>query len=169
MVTLAGLEPATSPVPQLEQGRSVPLELQRHYNPHDCLWRCKGGSGRMIQERFASWRQQASVIGAVGKAAAFAVLRIAHLRQVAALQVVATTLEMALGRARLPYNRQQHQRCRQRDDKHSHDLAPLFSVAAAPLLMSDTRRPERLGHVYAMWRAVRDGLLSDLSRLELPR
>jgi hypothetical protein len=31
------------------------------------------------------WQQQASVIGAVGKAAAFAVLRIAHLRQVAAL------------------------------------------------------------------------------------
>ena len=66
------------------------------------------------------------MIGAVGigKAAAFAVLRIAHLRQVAALQVVATTLEMALGRARLRYDRQQHQRCRQRDDKHSHDLAP---------------------------------------------
>jgi hypothetical protein len=66
------------------------------------------------------------VIGAVGigKAAAFAVLRIAHLRQVAALQVVATTLEMAPGRARLRYDRQQYQRCRQRDDKHSHDLAP---------------------------------------------
>jgi hypothetical protein len=31
---------------------------------------------------------------------------------------------MALGRARLRYDRQQHQRCRQRDDKHSHDLAP---------------------------------------------
>jgi hypothetical protein len=31
---------------------------------------------------------------------------------------------MALGRARLRRDRQQHQRCRQRDDKHSHDLAP---------------------------------------------
>jgi hypothetical protein len=31
---------------------------------------------------------------------------------------------MALGRARLRYDRQQRQRCRQRDDKHSHDLAP---------------------------------------------
>jgi hypothetical protein len=37
MVTLTGLEPATSPVPQLEQGRSIPLELQRHHNPHDSL------------------------------------------------------------------------------------------------------------------------------------
>jgi hypothetical protein len=109
------------------------------------------------------------VIGAVGKAAAFAVLRIAHLRQVAALQVVATTLEMALGRARLRYDRQQHQRCRQRDDKHSHDLAPLFSVAAAPLLVLETCGPERIGYVYDMRRAVRDGLLSDLSGLELPR
>jgi hypothetical protein len=77
-----------------------------------------------LKWRSASWRQQASVIGAIGKAAAFAVLRIAHLRQVAALQVVATTLEMALGRARLQYDRQQHQSCRQRDHKHSHDLAP---------------------------------------------
>jgi aspartate aminotransferase-like enzyme len=57
-------------------------------------------------------------------AAAFTVLRIAHLGQAAALQVVATALEMALGRARLRRDRQQHQRCRQQDDKHSHDLAP---------------------------------------------
>ena len=57
-------------------------------------------------------------------AAAFTVLRIAHLGQAAALQVVATALEMALGRARLRRDRQQHQRCRQRDDKYSHDLAP---------------------------------------------
>jgi hypothetical protein len=62
-------------------------------------------------------------------AAAFTVLRIAHLGQAAALQVVATALEMALGRARLRRDRQQHQRCRQRDDKHSHDLAP-FSLTS---------------------------------------
>ena len=42
MVTLAGLEPATSPAPG-EQGRSIPLELQRRYNPHDRLWQRKGG------------------------------------------------------------------------------------------------------------------------------
>src|SRR6516164_597161 len=60
-------------------------------------------------------------------AAAFTVLRIAHLGQVAALQVVAAALVMALGRARLRRVRQQHQRCRQRDDKHSHDLAPFSS------------------------------------------
>ena len=57
-------------------------------------------------------------------AAAFTVPLIAHLGQAAALQVVATALEMALGRARLRRDRQLHQRCRQRDDKHSHDLAP---------------------------------------------
>jgi hypothetical protein len=34
MVTLAGLEPATSPAPG-EQGRSIPLELQRRQNLHD--------------------------------------------------------------------------------------------------------------------------------------
>jgi len=56
-------------------------------------------------------------------AAAFTVLRIAHLGQAAALQVVTTALELALGRARLRRDQQQH-RCRQRDDKHSHDLAP---------------------------------------------
>jgi hypothetical protein len=87
------------------------------------------------------WRQQASVIGAVGKAAAFAVLRIAHLRQVAALQAVATTLEMALGRARLRYNRQQHQRCRQRDDKHSHDLAPRMIWRVPRLLSKFAKAP----------------------------
>jgi hypothetical protein len=43
MVTLAGLEPATSPGPRREQGRSIPLELQRRYDPHDDLWRRKGG------------------------------------------------------------------------------------------------------------------------------
>src|SRR5215469_14978828 len=43
MVTLAGLEPATSPrSPDWKQGRSVPLELQRHYDPYDRLWRRKG-------------------------------------------------------------------------------------------------------------------------------
>jgi hypothetical protein len=42
MVTLAGLEPATSPVPG-EQGRSIPLELQRRHDLHDRLWRRRGG------------------------------------------------------------------------------------------------------------------------------
>ena len=71
-------------------------------------------------------------------AAAFTVLRIAHLGQAAALQVVATALEIALGRARLRRDRQQHERCRQRDDKHSHDLAPfspnqqIIETSAAP-------------------------------------
>jgi len=37
MVTLAGLEPATSPAPG-EQGRSIPLELQRRRDLHDRLW-----------------------------------------------------------------------------------------------------------------------------------
>ena len=37
MVTLAGLEPATSPAPG-EQGRSIPLELQRRHDLHDRLW-----------------------------------------------------------------------------------------------------------------------------------
>jgi hypothetical protein len=41
-VTLAGLEPATSPAPG-EQGRSIPLELQRRHDFHDRLWRRKGG------------------------------------------------------------------------------------------------------------------------------
>ena len=40
-MTLAGLEPATSPVPG-EQGRSIPLELQRRYDLHDRLWRRRG-------------------------------------------------------------------------------------------------------------------------------
>jgi hypothetical protein len=42
MVTLAGLEPATSPAPG-EQGRSIPLELQRRHDLHDRLWRRRGG------------------------------------------------------------------------------------------------------------------------------
>src|SRR6516225_9332062 len=43
MVTLAGLEPATSPrSPDWKQGRSVPLELQRRYDPHHDLWRHRG-------------------------------------------------------------------------------------------------------------------------------
>jgi hypothetical protein len=41
MVTLAGLEPATSPAPG-EQGRSIPLELQRRHDLHDRLWRRRG-------------------------------------------------------------------------------------------------------------------------------
>jgi hypothetical protein len=46
MVTLAGLEPATSPAPG-EQGRSIPLELQRRHDLHDRLWRRRGvGSNR---------------------------------------------------------------------------------------------------------------------------
>ena len=42
MVTPAGLEPATSPAPG-EQGRSIPLELQRRHDLHDRLWRRRGG------------------------------------------------------------------------------------------------------------------------------
>src|SRR6516165_4090491 len=42
MVTLAGLEPATSPALE-EQGRSIPLELQRRHDFYDRLWRRKGG------------------------------------------------------------------------------------------------------------------------------
>ena len=42
MVTLAGLEPATSPAP-VKQGRSIPLELQRRHDLHDRLWRRRGG------------------------------------------------------------------------------------------------------------------------------
>src|SRR5262249_49076024 len=57
-------------------------------------------------------------------AAAFTVLRIAHLGQAAALQVVATALEMAFARARLRRNRKKLHRGRQRDNKHSHDLVP---------------------------------------------
>jgi len=41
MVTLAGLEPATSPAPG-EQGHSIPLELQRLHYLHDRLWRRRG-------------------------------------------------------------------------------------------------------------------------------
>jgi hypothetical protein len=42
MVTLAGLEPATSPAPGENKDALSPLELQRRYNPHDRLWRRKG-------------------------------------------------------------------------------------------------------------------------------
>ena len=42
MVTLAGLEPAPPPGPNWKQGRSVPLELQRRYDPYNDLWRRKG-------------------------------------------------------------------------------------------------------------------------------
>ena len=41
MVTLAGLEPATSPAPG-EQGRSIPLELQRRHDLHDRFWQRRG-------------------------------------------------------------------------------------------------------------------------------
>ena len=55
MVTLAGLEPGTSPrSPRLEkQGRSVPLELQRRYDPHEDLWRHRGDReslGRQVNQ-----------------------------------------------------------------------------------------------------------------------
>src|SRR5262249_20328394 len=71
-------------------------------------------------------------------AAAFTVLRIAHLGQAAALQVVATALEMALGRARLRRDRQQHQRCRKRDDKHSPIWlpSPLTSQVQTPTILA---------------------------------
>jgi hypothetical protein len=42
MVTLPGLEPATSPVTPVEQGRSIPLELQRRHDLHDRLRRRRG-------------------------------------------------------------------------------------------------------------------------------
>jgi hypothetical protein len=45
-VTLAGLEPATSPVPG-EQGRSIPLELQRRHDLHHRLWRRRGAGMRI--------------------------------------------------------------------------------------------------------------------------
>ena len=37
MVTLAGLEPATSPAPENKDALS-PLELQRRHDLHDRLW-----------------------------------------------------------------------------------------------------------------------------------
>ena len=46
MVTLAGLEPATSPAPG-EQGRSIPLELQRRHDLHHRLWRRRGAGMRI--------------------------------------------------------------------------------------------------------------------------
>jgi hypothetical protein len=42
-VTLAGLEPATSPVPPQNKDALSPLELQRRHDFHDRLWRRKGG------------------------------------------------------------------------------------------------------------------------------
>ena len=45
MVTLAGLEPATSPAPGENKDALSPLELQRRYDLHDGLWRRKGGHG----------------------------------------------------------------------------------------------------------------------------
>src|SRR6516164_6014119 len=42
MVTLAGLEPATSPAPENKDALS-PLELQRRHDLHDRLWRRRGG------------------------------------------------------------------------------------------------------------------------------
>jgi hypothetical protein len=51
MVTLAGLEPATSPSPG-EQGRSIPLELQRRHDLHHRLWR-RRGAGIRINPRHA--------------------------------------------------------------------------------------------------------------------
>jgi hypothetical protein len=51
MVTLAGLEPATSPVTPVEQGRSIPLELQRRHDLHNRLRRRRGG-GIVVISRF---------------------------------------------------------------------------------------------------------------------
>ena len=42
MVTLTGLEPATSPAPGENKDALSPLELQRRYDPHDRLWRRNG-------------------------------------------------------------------------------------------------------------------------------
>ena len=48
MVTLAGLEPATSPAPENKDALS-PLELQRRHDLHDRLWRRKGVGRRTVQ------------------------------------------------------------------------------------------------------------------------
>ena len=48
MVTLAGLEPATSPAPENKDALS-PLELQRRHDLHDRLWRRKGVGHRTVQ------------------------------------------------------------------------------------------------------------------------
>jgi hypothetical protein len=63
MVTLAGLEPATSPrSPDWKQGRSVPFELQRRYDPHEDLWRDRGereSFGRQVnQSDYSIWFSQ---------------------------------------------------------------------------------------------------------------
>ena len=54
MVTLAGFEPATFPrSPDWKQGRSVPFELQRRYDPHEDLWRDRGereSFGRQVNQ-----------------------------------------------------------------------------------------------------------------------
>ena len=51
MVTLAGLEPATSPAPVNKDALS-PLELQRRHDLHDRLWRRKGGYLQGMPERW---------------------------------------------------------------------------------------------------------------------
>jgi hypothetical protein len=43
MVTLAGLEPATSPALPQNKDALSPLELQRRNDLHDRLWRRRGG------------------------------------------------------------------------------------------------------------------------------
>ncbi len=46
MVTLAGFEPATSPVTPVKQGRSIPLELQRRHDLDNRLRRRRGEGRR---------------------------------------------------------------------------------------------------------------------------
>jgi hypothetical protein len=46
MVTLAGLEPATSPAPVNKD--ALPLELQRRRDLHDRLWRHMGVGRRTL-------------------------------------------------------------------------------------------------------------------------
>jgi hypothetical protein len=43
LVTLAGLEPATSPALPQNKDALSPLELQRRHDLYDRLWRRKGG------------------------------------------------------------------------------------------------------------------------------
>jgi hypothetical protein len=65
MVTLAGLEPATSPVPG-EQGRSIPLELQRRHDPHDRLWRGKGATSTpILMMRWGNVTNQDAKVGLI--------------------------------------------------------------------------------------------------------
>src|SRR5262249_22901832 len=59
IVTLAGLDPATSPAPGENKDALSPLELQRRDDPYDDLWRRKGGrpegTARITHEHPGYW------------------------------------------------------------------------------------------------------------------